>query len=422
LNARIEMAIAHARRSQQMAAVIFFDLDNFKYINDSLGHDVGDGLLQQVAARLKSSLREVDVVARYGGDEFVVVLSDIQREDAVIGFAAKIVDSMRQSFIVNDQEQFVTTSLGISMYPRDGQDIQTLLRHADMAMYRAKEFGRNNFQFFSHDMNVHVSQRLLLENEMRHALTRNEFMLCYQPQADARTGEVNGMEALLRWQHPALGLVPPQKFIGLAEETGMIVPIGEWVVREACRQNKLWQTQGLAMVKVAVNLSARQFRQHDLVEMISRILEETGLDPQYLELELTESMIMHDPERVIQVLDRLSTLGVSLALDDFGTGYSSLSYLKRFPIDKIKIDKSFVDHITTDPDDAAIAKAIISIAHEMKMSVIAEGTETQEQVLFLREQQCDAVQGYYFCRPISATELSNFLRAGTCLQTGRLPV
>jgi predicted signal transduction protein with EAL and GGDEF domain len=368
---------------------------------------------------LKSSLREVDVVARYGGDEFVVVLSDIQREESVIGFAGKIVDSMRKSFTVNGQPQFVTTSLGISLFPRDGEDIQTLLRNADMAMYRAKEYGRNNFQFFAHDMNVHVSQRLMLENEMRHALDRNEFMLCYQPQADSHSGEIIGMEALLRWHHPVLGLVPPQKFIGLAEETGLIVAIGEWVVHEACRQNKIWQTQGLNKLKVAVNLSVRQFRQHDLVEMISKALQETGLESQYLELELTESMIMHDPERVIHVLNNLSALGLSLALDDFGTGYSSLSYLKRFPIDKIKIDKSFIDHITTDPDDAAIAKAIISIAHEMKMTVIAEGTETEEQVLFLRDQNCNAIQGFFFCKPINAEEMGAFLRSGIRLQIGR---
>lgn len=412
LNDRINMAIAMARRTGKMAAVMFLDLDNFKYVNDSLGHDIGDTLLSHVAVRLRSVLREGDTVARYGGDEFMIVLTDVTHEEAVVDVATKIFSAMRGSFSIDGHDLLMTPSVGISLFPRDGEDVRTLIRNADMAMYRAKQDGRNSFHFFASDMNAIVTERLTMERELRHALERCEFTLHYQPQAELATGEIRGTEALIRWQHPALGMVPPLRFIGLAEEIGIIVPIGEWVMREACRQNKAWQDSGLAPMKVAVNLSARQFRQSDLVDTVRRVLEETGLEPRYLELELTESMIMHDADRVAQVLARLSDLGVSLALDDFGTGYSSLSYLKRFPIDTIKIDRSFVRDITTDADDAAIAKAIISIAQEMKMRVIAEGVEDEEQARFLRDHQCNEMQGYWLGKPVAATEFEARMRQG----------
>jgi predicted signal transduction protein with EAL and GGDEF domain len=351
-------------------------------------------------------------VARQGGDEFVLVLSGIREDDDVPVVAQKILKAMSVPFDINGRELHITCSIGIASYPKDGEDSQTLLKNADAAMYSAKKLGRNNAQYYSAEMNVKAMERLVLENGLHHALERNEFLLHYQPQVDLRTGEIAGMEALVRWQHPELGLVSPAMFIPVAEDSGLIVSIGEWVLRTACAQNKAWQLAGFKPISVAVNLSARQFRQPDLAEMVAGILAETGLDSACLELELTESLVMQDVEKTIATLSKLKAMGIKLSIDDFGTGYSSLSYLKRFPIDTLKIDQSFVRDITTDPDDAAIAKAIISMAHDMQLRVIAEGVETEAQKTFLQQRHCDEMQGYLFSRPVPAEAFETLLRDG----------
>jgi diguanylate cyclase (GGDEF)-like protein/PAS domain S-box-containing protein len=415
LQDRLRQALISARRNNHGLATLFIDLDNFKNINDSLGHDAGDLLLVQVAARLSGSVREGDTVARQGGDEFVLVLSELKTEDDVPGVAQKILKMMSAPFVISGRELYVTCSIGIATYPKDGEDRQTLLKNADAAMYRAKETGRNNVQYYATEMNIKAMERLVLEHDLRHALERDEFLLHYQPQVDLRTGEIAGMEALVRWQHPELGLIPPARFIPVAEDSGLIVALGEWVLRTACAQNKAWQLAGLSPLSVAVNLSARQFRQPDLVEKVAAILGETGLDPAHLELELTESLVMQDVEKTIVTLGRLKAMGVQLSVDDFGTGYSSLSYLKRFPIDTLKIDQSFVRDITTDPDDAAIAKSIISMAHDMQLKVIAEGVETEDQKNILQQRHCDEMQGYFFSRPVPAAEFEKLLRGGRTL-------
>lgn len=410
LQDRLGQALTYARRHARQLAVLFLDLDFFKNINDSLGHDAGDLLLKQVAARLTDCVREGDTVARQGGDEFVVILSDIEEEEDVTAVTRKILKAFADPFSIGSHELYVTCSIGIALYPKDGEDIQSLLKNSDAALYRAKEQGRNNSQFYTMEMNVKALERLVLENNLRHALDREQFEVYYQPQVDLRSGEINGMEALLRWKHPEMGMVPPTKFIPMAEESGLIVPIGEWVLRTACKQNKAWQDAGLRPVCVAVNLSARQFRHQDLVALVAGILKETGLDPSLLELELTESLLMQNVEATIDTLTRFKAMGVKSSIDDFGTGYSSLSYLKRFPIDTLKIDQSFVHNITTDPDDAAIAKTIISMAHEMKLRVIAEGVETEEQRSFLHLRHCDEMQGYLFSKPVPAEEFEVLLR------------
>jgi diguanylate cyclase (GGDEF)-like protein/PAS domain S-box-containing protein len=407
---RLSQALISARRNDRSLAVLFIDLDNFKNINDSLGHDAGDLLLAQVAARLAGNVREGDTVARQGGDEFVLILSEIREDDDVTVVAQKILKAMSAPFDIGGRELHITCSIGIASYPKDGEDSQTLLKNADAAMYRAKELGRNNAQYYAAEMNVKAMERLVLENGLYHALERDEFLLHYQPQVDLRTGEIAGMEALVRWQHPKLGLVSPAMFIPVAEDSGLIVSLGEWVLRTACAQNKAWQLAGLKPISVAVNLSARQFRQPDLVEKVAVILDETGLDPACLELELTESLVMQDVEKTITTLGKLKAMGIKLSVDDFGTGYSSLSYLKRFPIDTLKIDQSFVRDITTDPDDAAIAKSIISMAHDMQLRVIAEGVETEAQKSFLQQRHCDEMQGYLFSRPVAAAEFETLLR------------
>jgi len=412
---RLNQALAFSHRHDCGLAVLFIDLDHFKKINDSLGHDSGDALLTQVASRLSCSVREGDTVARQGGDEFVLLLPEIRAEDDVPEITQKLVKAMSAPFNVNGRELHITCSIGIASYPKDGEDRQTLLKNADAAMYRAKELGRNNAQHYAAEMNVKAMERLVLENGLYHALARNEFLLHYQPQVDLRTGEIAGMEALVRWQHPELGLVSPAMFIPVAEDSGLIVSIGEWVLRTACAQNKAWQLAGFKPISVAVNLSARQFRQPDLAEMVAGILRETGLDPACLELELTESLVMQDVEKTISTLGKLKAMGIKLSVDDFGTGYSSLSYLKRFPIDTLKIDQSFVRDITTDPDDAAIAKTIISMAHDMQLRVIAEGVETEAQKSFLQQRHCDEMQGYFFSRPVPAEAFETLLREGRSL-------
>nr|MDQ2694527.1 EAL domain-containing protein [Pseudomonadota bacterium] len=337
------------------------------------------------------------------------VLESLSREEDAAVAARKVLNALKPAIDIEDYELFITPSIGISVFPRDGEDMQALLKSADIAMYRAKEGGRNDFQFYAEVMNVRALERLTLERHLRYALERRELEVHYQPQVDLYDGWVTAVEALLRWRHPDRGLVSPAEFIPLAEETGLILPIGEWVLKEACRQAKVWQEQGLAAVRVAVNLSARQFRQQDLARCIARVLQETGLEARYLELEITESLVMEDVEQAVAVLDALKAMGVQLAIDDFGTGYSSLSYLKRFPLDRLKVDRVFVRDITTDPDDAAITLSVIAMAHSLKLKVIAEGVETEPQLAFLRQKHCDEMQGYYFSRPLPAGEMTAVL-------------
>jgi diguanylate cyclase (GGDEF)-like protein/PAS domain S-box-containing protein len=407
---RLRQAVIEAGRHERLVALLFLDLDRFKNINDTLGHEMGDLMLQNVAKRLQECVRPGDTVARPGGDEFIILLADVAHVDDVSRVAQKITDVFSLPFEIGGRELFMTCSIGISLYPFDDCDIETLYRNADAAMYHAKDEGRNNFQFYSAEMNSQSLKRLTLETALRRALERDEFRLYYQPQIDVKTGRIIGAEALIRWQHPELGLVPPLEFIPLAEETGLIVPIGEWVLRTACTQARAWQDAGLVLSRVAVNLSARQFRQPLLLDMITAALRQTGLAPERLEIELTESLVMQNVNRTIEVLQGLKRMGVSVAVDDFGTGYSSLSYLQRLPIDAIKIDRSFIEHIPGNPDDAAIATAIIALAKSLELTVVAEGVETQEQLNFLRHHDCDTAQGYYFARPLPAEEFVRFLR------------
>ena len=416
LRDRLSQALAYADRYGHTLWVVFVDLDRFKFINDTLGRDAGDALLKAVAERLRSTIREADTLARIGGDEFVLILPETADERLATGAIQRIMDTISRPLKIDEHEFFLTCSIGIAVYPTDGADSETLVKHADIAMYRAKETGRNNSQFYTPVMNERALERLRIEGDLRNALVRQEFILHYQPQVDLRTGRIIGMEALIRWQHPVFGMVSPIRFIGLAEETGLIVPIGAWVIRTACAQSKAWQRAGFGNLRIAVNLSARQFAQQNLAQSIADVLKETELDPRYLEIELTESLLMTDVERAVSVLRDLNELGVQLSIDDFGTGYSSLSYLKRFPIDVLKIDQSFVRDITLDPDDAAIVELIISLAHSLNLQVIAEGVETQEQLTFLRDHRCNEIQGYYFSRPVPADEFRQMLE-----QDKRLP-
>lgn len=418
---RLHQAILEASRGKEQLAVMFLDLDRFKTINDGLGHHAGDILLKAVAQRLKGCLRAGDTVARLGGDEFTFLLTNVQQLDDVVRVAQKILESFSQPFIALDQELFVTASLGVALYPADASDAETLVRDADVAMYRAKEQGRDNYQFYTQEMNASLNQKLALENQLRRGLERDEFRLFYQPQLSLLDGRIVGVEALLRWQHPDHGLLAPADFIPIAEETGLVVPLGEWALRIACRDNAAWQRAGLPPLRVSVNLSARQFKQRDLSLTVLRILEESGLEPHYLGLELTETVLMENAKGAIASLNELHSQGIEISIDDFGTGYASLSYLKRFPIDLLKIDRSFVDDITTDPDDAAISRAIITMAHGLGIKVIAEGVETGPQLAFLRAAQCDAIQGFYFSEAISADGFAAMLREDRRLKS-ELPV
>ncbi len=404
LHDRLSHAIAYAARYNHPVWVVLLDVDRFKAVNDLLGHKAGDMVLNAIAERLQAAMRETDTVARLGGDEFVLVLPGPGDGDLSNSTMQRIVEAVARPLTVEGKEFFLTCSMGVALYPNDGTDPEMLVEHADIAMYRAKEIGRNNYQFFTATLNQRLQERLRLESDLRNALERREFLLHYQPQVDLRSGRVTGMEALIRWQHPELGMVPPGSFISLAEDTGLIVPIGAWVIRTACAQNKAWQNAGMDKLRIAVNLSARQFSQHDLVQSIAAVLEETGMPPSLLEIELTESLVMTDVERATEILRDLKAIGVQLSIDDFGTGYSSLSYLKRFPIDVLKIDQSFVRDITVDPDDAAIVMSIISLAHSLRLHVIAEGVETEAQLAYLRRHDCDLMQGHYFSRPVSHEE------------------
>ena len=412
---RLATALAGARRENCKLALLFLDLDGFKIINDSLGHSVGDLLLQEVADRLRKWGREQDTVARLGGDEFLITLTQVRDLSDVAVAAERLMDVMATAFVVQGHSLNVSCSVGVSIFPEHGTDCETLIKNADAAMYGAKDRGRNNFRFFAEDMNVHAMERLSLERSLRFALEREEMFLVYQPQMDVATGRIIGLEALLRWQHPELGLVPPDKFIRIAENSGLIVSIGEWVLRTACRQARKWQDEGLPAVSVAVNVSAVQFRQQGFCALISRVLQETGLAPQYLELELTESLLLANADVTLSVLKELKSMGLTLAIDDFGTGYSSFSYLRQFQVSKIKIDRLFIRDVTVNPDDAAIATAIISMAKGLKLRVIAEGVENEAQMSFLRSHQCDEIQGYYFSKPLAVDAVAGKLR-GTVAQ------
>jgi diguanylate cyclase (GGDEF)-like protein len=405
---RMTQALLHAHRDKQMLAMLFLDLDRFKIINDTLGHAVGDKLLQSVADRLRKCLREGDTVARLGGDEFMLLLSGIHHVEDAAKIAEKILSAIRPPFQIDSHELYINTSIGISLYPYDGEDAETLVKNADIALYRAKERGRDNYQFYASAMNAKAIETLELENKLRRALERNEFVLHYQPQIDMYMGKIIGMEALVRWQRPDGKLVPPLDFIALAEDTGMIVPLGEWVLRNACAQTRLWQTADFPPLRVAVNLSGRQFQQN-LVQTIEKVLKKTGLDPQFLELELTETAIMKNDKVAIETLNELKSMGIQICIDDFGTGYSSLSYLKRFPIDTLKIDQTFIRDSMLDADHAAIVTAIIQMAHSLKLKVVAEGVETKEQFAFLRRHNCDKMQGSLFSEPLSGEAFTKLI-------------
>ncbi|HXU42940.1 MAG TPA: EAL domain-containing protein [Burkholderiales bacterium] len=406
---RLEHALSQAARHGRRLAVLFIDLDRFKIINDTLGHDVGDALLREVARRLTESLRASDTVARLGGDEFVVLLEDLSDPLYVTAVAHKLLAALAQPVVLGGREYHVTASIGASAYPDDSADAQALLKNADIAMYRAKEQGRNTFQFYSAQLNLHTVERLTLESGLRRALERNELLLHFQPQVELRSGRITGVEALVRWQHPEHGLLPPGRFIGIAEETGLIVPIGNWVLQTACAAHRAWRRQGLRSVRLSVNLSARQFLHDHLTRDIRSLVGDDGFAPGRLELEITESMVMHDPNRAVALLHELRQIGVRVSIDDFGTGHSSLAYLKRFPIDSLKIDRSFISGVPDDLGDVAITHAVIAMAHNLGMKVIAEGVETRLQRDFLAAQGCDEYQGYFFSAPVSAEELQALL-------------
>ncbi len=410
LQDRLSKALAIARRGKDKVALLFLDLDGFKTINDSLGHSVGDLVLQEVAERLKRFAREQDTVARVGGDEFLIVLTAVKdAADAAVA-AERLMHAMTVELVIQGRSLSISCSIGIGIFPEHGTDGETLIKNADAAMYCAKESGCNSFRFFSEGMNAEAMERLTLEHGLRLALEKRELFLVYQPQMDIATGKTTGLEALLRWQHPELGLVRPDKFIRIAENSGLIIPIGEWVLRTACSQARKWQDEGLLAVPVAVNVSAVQFRQEDFCELIGRVLWETGLAPQYLEMELTESLLLSNAHVTLSVLQNLRAMGLKLAIDDFGTGYSSLSYLRQFPVSKLKIDRSFIRDVAVNPDDAAITTAIIGMAKSLNLKVIAEGVEDEAQMSFLRARQCDEIQGYYFSKPLVVEKVADKLR------------
>jgi diguanylate cyclase (GGDEF)-like protein/PAS domain S-box-containing protein len=401
LQDRLQQSMLACASYGSRLAVAFIDLDRFKFINDSLGHHIGDELLKCMAKRLSSCVRDIDTVARLGGDEFVLLINDqAGNPDSLLKMMERVLAVVAEPWLIEQGEFNVTASIGVARYPDDGLDARTLLKHADSAMYRAKDRGRNGVQFFTNDLNVQMIANLEMESKLRRALEREQFLLHYQPRIDLNSGACLGAEALIRWQVSPQEVISPDRFIPLAEETGLIVPIGRWVLETACTQNKAWQDMGLEPMVVSVNVSARQFRQDDFVQTVVAVLKKTGLEARYLEIELTESMVMHDAEKLVAMLDELQRIGVQMSVDDFGTGYSSLSYLKRFPVDRLKIDRSFVQDVMTDTDDATIVRTIIALGHNLGLRVVAEGVETAEQSDFLRQNDCDEAQGYFFARPV----------------------
>jgi diguanylate cyclase len=421
LEDRIGQAIGACRRAGGRCAVLFVDLDRFKLVNDSLGHFVGDELLRAVAERLRLTIRAEDTVSRLGGDEFVVLLRQVENEQAATGVAHKMTEVLAAPIRVAGHELLVTPSIGITLYPEHGANAQALINNADAAMYHVKKSGRNGFRLFTPQMSTFFPDRLALENDLRKAFDRREFELHYQPKVDVASGETTGMEALVRWRHPERGLVLPAEFIPLAEETGLIIPLGHWVLREACRQNKAWQDRGLRPLRTAINISAAQLRHEDLADQVAVALRETGLEPRYLEIEITETAVMQNAQAAVVMLDRLSQMGIHLAVDDFGTGYSSLAYLKRFPLNTLKIDASFIRDISNDHNDALIVKAIIALAHSLRLQVVAEGVEDEKQLGFLQSFGSDQYQGYFHSKPLTAPEFENALRTGGAPAPGLSP-
>ncbi|MFB9985239.1 EAL domain-containing protein [Mesorhizobium kowhaii] len=410
LEDRLSQAILYAQRYDRWVTVVFIDLDNFKLVNDTLGHNAGDELLKTVAGRMVECVRATDTVVRLGGDEFVIVLFDQPTNVDLISETLQMIRAAIAAPVhIGEHHLRTTASIGIANYPKDGASSETLLANADAAMYRAKELGRDNFQFYTPEFNSRAHEKFVLQEELRNAVARSEFVLLYQPQVDLRSGRVFAVEALIRWNHPTLGVVTPMTFIPTAEETGLIVPIGDWVLHEACRQNKAWQDAGLPPMTVCVNVSARQFKEKNLVGRVVNALRDSGLEASYLELELTESLIMQDTELAVATMNELQSLGVQISIDDFGTGYSSLSALKTFPVARLKIDKSFINDVAEDENDQAVASAVISLGQKLNMRVIAEGVETDDQIAFLLKNNCDEMQGYHFSKPVSARDIENLL-------------
>ncbi len=418
---RLSQGLAHARRNGNMLAVMFLDLDRFKLINDTMGHSIGDKLLQGTADRLSEVIRRSDSislsgslilnssVARLGGDEFTIMLEDVESSQAVSRIAERIIRAVSEPIMLDDQEVYTSTSIGIAIYPSDGDDVEVLLKNADAAMYHAKKEGRNNFQFFTESMNELSARQLALENSLRKAIGNHEMILYYQPQVSVASGQLVGLEALIRWIHPEKGIVSPGEFIPVAEETGLIMEIGEWVINEACRQAAEWRDKGYRPIRISINLSARQLKDERLVNIIAANMYDMGLGPEYLAVELTESAIIVEPEMALERLNSIKSMGLKLSLDDFGTGYSSLSYLKRFPIDTLKIDRLFIHNIEVEPENTALVKAIIAMAHGLGMDVVAEGVELQEQLEFLGTYGCDIIQGFLFSKPLPAAEVESML-------------
>jgi diguanylate cyclase (GGDEF)-like protein len=416
---RLGHAVSHATRSGTLAALLYLDLDQFKRVNDTLGHEMGDVLLQEVATRLSHCVRQVDTVGRPGGDEFTILLTDIKTPSDAGYVAEKILETLAKPINISGHQLVITTSIGITIIPDDGTESNALMKNADLAMYRAKEHGRNNYQYYSEEMNTNAVHRLRLEYEMRRALERQEFVLYYQPKIRLTDQQVTGVECLIRWQHPERGLLSPVEFIDVAEETGAIVDIGSWVIAEACRAGRAMVKQTGREFEIAINISPRQFKDPNLVNNIRKALRETGLNPSTLEVEITETMLMGDIEAANQTVQRLHELGVKLAIDDFGTGYSSLNYLKKFPIDTVKVDRSFIMDIPVSSDDMAITSAVIAMAHRLNMAVVAEGVETREQLEFLQEHGCEYAQGYLFSKPLPLSNVKSMLLPNVRLLRGR---
>ncbi|TAK75378.1 MAG: EAL domain-containing protein, partial [Gammaproteobacteria bacterium] len=405
----IRETIEYSNKNNKLFGILFFDLDRFKLINDSLSHEAGDEVLRIISKRLQAVLREEDLLARLGGDEFVVLIKDVKDKDIFISLASNLLSIFEKPIKIQNHEIKLTSSVGISIYPKDGKNVDILLRNADTAMYRAKELGANQFQFYTEELNARNIERLEKEAELRRALANEEFFLCYQPQYDLKTETLVSVEALIRWQHPTKGVVSPIDFVPLAEDTGLIVPIGEWVLRTACRQVKAWQDMGLMPIRVAVNVTTKQFKLYNLVQIVRTILEETQLESKYLELELTENIIINNADIVKTIYD-LKEMGIQIVLDDFGTGYSSLNYLRELPIDRLKIDQSYVQNIESNRGDDVIIQAIIAMAQSLNLEVLAEGVESESQLEFLKKSKCGEVQGFYFSKPIPAKTCERLLR------------